>query len=335
MPSTDEFHKGIDGGTLKDVSIGLNGGLRICDVCARELGDKDCPHAPATKNGLTPEQMEAQTARGVTGGKASYTVVDGQPYEVSAVFKGAVPGAGFRKAMSLKAKAQTDQQFGQEVLSAYGSMMGPGDLKFFDKGKPKMKFSDVLRLMGMAQTAGIQLEDLEEGDLATLKSGTMVPARITQEQTLTSPEAEKLSADRLALEADRKALAFERFQLQADTYVNPLAAEGKVTGPDVDFLKLAFVQAAMDDKFSPVTLEVGGEKLSRVEVLKKANAGRVKNPLLNGQAITSKDDLPEGLSILPSQDAITSPDGEMSLERRRELLGYTDVGTSIASTLSK
>jgi hypothetical protein len=332
QPSTDDIHRAVDARTLRDVSLGINGGQSICDVCARSLGDKDCPHVPGSVKGMSPEQMQAQEARGVPGGKASYTVVDGQPYEVSAVFKGAVPGAGFRKAMAQKQTAKADLKFSREVVLAYGSMMDDGDLKFFEKGKPKMKLSDLAKLLGIAQSAGIELEDLDSG---TIQSGTMVPVEVRELKASTSPDAEALNARKLELDAREKELDTLRFSVQADQFVQPLVLDGKVTGPDIDALKMCYVQAALDDKFSPVTLSVGDQKVSRVEALKLSQAGRQKHILTLPDQITDTPVLGDGQKILPSQEDPKDVNGPMSSDRKKELLGMTDVGVAAIHAESK
>jgi len=129
-PSTADLHAGIESGTIFDVSVGLYGGTPTCDVCGEDLnglkpgwhaGDFPeylCPHAPGTTLEMTEAEQAAQRARGVPDGKCSYTLVGARLGEVSAVFDGAVPGAGFRKALSLCAGmgAETLAQARQSYL---------------------------------------------------------------------------------------------------------------------------------------------------------------------------------------------------------------------------
>jgi hypothetical protein len=165
-PSTDDIHKGIEAGTIKDVSIGLStAGYRVCDICTRELDDPDCPHVPGSRMGLTPEQIEAQKARGVTDGKGSYTLVDGVPYEVSAVFKGAVEGAGFRKALSAMRGHGLKSRDRDEILLSYRGMVTPNH----GKGGIKMGLRD---FFARWQAEG-EPDDLESID--TLLSDTVRP----------------------------------------------------------------------------------------------------------------------------------------------------------------
>ncbi len=325
QPSTDDIHRAIEARTLRDVSLGINGGQSICDVCAKSLGDKDCPHTPGSSKGLSPEQMEAQMARGA-GGKASYTVVDGKPYEVSAVFKGAVPGAGFRKAMAQKQTAKADLAFSQEVVLTYGSMMDEGDLKFFRQGKPKMKLSDFAKWVGLAQSAGIELEDLDD---SVIQSGTMVPAKVTEMKTATSPDALKLDERARELDARERELDAMRFGVEADQFVNPLMADAKVLGPDAAALRLLYVQAALDDKANPVHLSTNGQNVTRVELLKLANAGRQKHILTMPDQVTDTPVLQDGHKVLPLQEDPKGGDAELSADRKKELLEMSDHGKAV------
>lgn len=110
-PSTAELHAMINAGTVRDVSVGLYGGKAICDVCGEDLEayrigadgwmEYACPHVPGTDQKMGPSEIKQQKKRGVPEGCASYSLVGARQGEVSAVYDGAVPGAGFRKALSL------------------------------------------------------------------------------------------------------------------------------------------------------------------------------------------------------------------------------------------
>jgi hypothetical protein len=114
-PSTDDLHASIDARTIFDVSVGLWGGSAVCDVCGVDLYAQDdkghytCPHVPGSHASMTPEEITAQEERGVTGGKASYTLDNARCSEVSAVYDGAVPGAGFQKAFAMAPNLSPDQ----------------------------------------------------------------------------------------------------------------------------------------------------------------------------------------------------------------------------------
>lgn len=133
-PSTDEIFRGIDGGTIVDVSVGFYGGTKVCDVCGAELGafdpetgDYACPHVPGTHRRMTADEADAQKTRGVPGGEATYSVVDAHAGEFSAVFDGAVPGAGFHKALHLARRHQLSRSDADEAGRAFAALARPGD----------------------------------------------------------------------------------------------------------------------------------------------------------------------------------------------------------------
>lgn len=147
-PTTDAISAGIDGGTIFDVSMGLYGGQRICNVCQQNFKAKDdqgnylCPHVPGTHRHMTKEQKDAQKARGIADGVASYSLVDASPGEVSAVYDGAVPGAGFAKARRLAANNQFTRSEWTEVLAAYPTLLQ-------SKGRPQMSGRQLLQRLGI------------------------------------------------------------------------------------------------------------------------------------------------------------------------------------------
>lgn len=138
-PSTAELNAMILAGVQRDVSLGLHpgeDGETLCDICNLDLwGTKGdwgeplsggCPHYAGTDAAMTPEQIKAQKARGVTTGYATYSLVNFHMGEVSSVYDGAVPGAGYRKALVASregtlsgehlAQARRSYSFGQRFL---------------------------------------------------------------------------------------------------------------------------------------------------------------------------------------------------------------------------
>ncbi len=122
-PSTDALSAGIDAGTVFDCSVGLYGGDCICDVCGEDLfgyqpggydeqgdyhyGYYDCPHIPGTTYAMDEDEIAAQVALGVSDGCATFSLEDAHCGEVSAVYDGACPGAGFEKVLQF---ARTQEQ---------------------------------------------------------------------------------------------------------------------------------------------------------------------------------------------------------------------------------
>jgi hypothetical protein len=96
-PSTEDIDKGIVGGTLFDVSVGLTRGGTghlVCDVCSHDLFSGCADHFPGTVENMTGEQIERQKRRGVPMGAATFTFEDFHAKETSFVVDGAVEGAG-------------------------------------------------------------------------------------------------------------------------------------------------------------------------------------------------------------------------------------------------
>lgn len=137
-PSTDDLARGIDAGTVFDVSVGLarrSGTRVVCDVCGEDLnainpdtGDYACPHIPGTKRKMSAAQVASQKSRGVPSGCATYSLVDAGLSEVSAVYDGAVPGAGFKKLFNLSRSGGIDSTNLAEAREAYANLLEDGDL---------------------------------------------------------------------------------------------------------------------------------------------------------------------------------------------------------------
>jgi hypothetical protein len=124
-PSTDAIHSGIDGGTIADCSVGLYGGASLCDVCGNDMWDWDmdegylCHHVPGSTYRMTAEQIQVQMDRGVPDGCCTYTLCGANCSEVSAVYDGAVPGAGFSKALTLAAMGEIPDDALTQLSRAY------------------------------------------------------------------------------------------------------------------------------------------------------------------------------------------------------------------------
>lgn len=125
-PSTDELHRMIDGGVLKDVSVGINPGLlgkRVCDVCGAEYWGGDCPHYAGSTYQMSEQQKATQIRRGVLSGVATYTLDDWDMGELSGVYNGAVPGAGFAKAHAALTSGILPENVATELATAYAAYL--------------------------------------------------------------------------------------------------------------------------------------------------------------------------------------------------------------------
>lgn len=339
--STDDLHKGILGGTINDVSMGLVGGSRLCDVCVQELGSKDCPHVPATHKDLTEDHKKAQLARGVSGGKASYTLVDAMPQEVSAVFKGAVPGAGFRKAMSL---AKTDNgfrsEYGAELLQSYGEFLdvrerlqfGPKTPKSKDAKMPKFSITDLLKSYRAAGSP-----DPDEIDLGILDGdpGTAVPnvetTRLAQERAELARKQAEFDAKQAEFNRQNAELRLSLFKTEAETKLGPYVEAGKLSVAERDSLTQLYVFAAVDDADRPVT-GPDGKPVKRTDLLFKGLDGLKSKGSLFTEEIGDEPTVEEEEQVLPSNLQAEKP---ASAKRVAELLKGSSLGQQVAAELSK
>jgi hypothetical protein len=91
--NTSQFILGVNAGLINDVSIGFFGGDFICSICALDLWDWDCPHIPGFSYNIT------DASGNLTGQRTAFAwVMEAHLAEVSAVYKGATPGAAIIKA---------------------------------------------------------------------------------------------------------------------------------------------------------------------------------------------------------------------------------------------
>jgi len=134
-PSTDDLHKGIEGGTITDVSVGLHGGNVICSVCGGDMDDwEECPHVPGSDYGMSDEDKEAAVARGVPDACASYILDNANCHETSAVYSGAIPGAGFRKGLAAIKENKLSQTQKLQFNRNYSNLL-PGSNEAMDEDK--------------------------------------------------------------------------------------------------------------------------------------------------------------------------------------------------------
>lgn len=256
-PTTDDLHKMIVGGQVADVSVGLHGGEAICDVCGVNLRETDCAHAPGTRRGMSDEQISQQLERGVTQGRASYTLNDARCGEVSAVFDGAVPGAGVKKVMSLRQKGKLNHREWKEARAAFGSLLN-GDLAM-----DQDLFAEVAEAVETGVRAALApVEPTGSAPDATNEFSTALASTVTEprepaakletNQQGVKPMAEqiepvadpgsagtndanefsKLKADLAAMQAERDKLAERTAKLEADARHARFSAEVEGTKPD-------------------------------------------------------------------------------------------------------
>lgn len=320
-PSTDDLHDSIEGGTLTDVSMGLTGGKRVCDLCGVDVEEEDedgdyvCPHVPGTHKHLNDEQRESQSVRGAGDGVASYSLVGASPQEVSAVYKGAVPGAGFRKAVGLSSRRGLGIATGREIVSAYGPMLTQGERTRLG-GEPmaKKRFS----LGDLFRTAEEAPEDLDEIELAIIErpqegrggANGNTPGGSRADDSGTPPAVpEALMA--LLPEKERN-LAIREAKLDARDYLAGL--KGKFSPHEEAGITSAYILAYVDDIERPVLDPFTNQPVKRVDILKRTNehrAGFKFSALASGkEEIGDTPVLREGERALPSVPAGIEDSGQ-------------------------
>lgn len=314
-PSTDDLHRAIEAGTLSDVSMGLVGGTRLCDVCGEDLSARDaesgkflCPHAPGTHRQMDLAQIEGQTARGVRDGKASYTLVDAMPQEVSAVYKGAVPGAGFRKASALSRAGGLTAVELSEARESYAGLLDADDRTFGPKrattSGAKM---DILKAFRFWQAAG-EPEELNLEDFAA-------PAPDAHSGKAVAKPVE--DAEKLALRAELDRIKAEREQelrdglnREADQFADGEVSARRALPADKDSLARVYTALATADR-------------ERLEEFKALQSSRPAHDLTT-EEVGTEPVLPKGSRTLPN--GVEAPDGKLSPDTMAMLLSATPLG---------
>lgn len=139
-PSTDTMHKQINAGIIKDVSVGIprGSGVELCAVCENPLNARDeqgmplCSHIPGTPRNMTADDRKRLKTMGVPNGYAAFILDDAHLSEVSAVYDGALPGAGVRKVLSMARQRRLTADDIAAARSSYGYLLAGRDLQPMD-----------------------------------------------------------------------------------------------------------------------------------------------------------------------------------------------------------
>jgi len=372
-PSTDDIAAGIAGGTIFDVSVGLYGGEGLCDVCGNDIEDRNaCQHMPGSTRQMTPEQVASQEARGVPDGKCSVTLVDAHCAEVSAVYDGAVPGAGFRKALSLSragALSPADLAAARSTFAAlarpgdFGIPAGPARRRGVRLGSKKEGIMPGMRLSQLAALLGFggQDADGEDDPVVNLSLGGPAPAPpaipATPPPAVDPALSSQIEALRVQLAASEQARAAEReaAELAASAadinqFTADLVKSARLLPAAVDDVKRDLAQAVMDDRAHPVP---AGQS-SRLDLRKAALASASQHALLEqhaaaspqgalaafqaalqlgmGQSTIPGQGRPHGLTTVAPAHAAPDPKAPPSPERQLALLNMTDLGRATIQT---
>lgn len=256
--TTDDIHRGIDSATITDVSLGLSGGQFTCDVCGNGYRSRDdegnmlCRHVAGTSYRMTAEERDKQRARGVDGGVASITLDGAYPREVSAVYKGAVPGAGFRSALLAARSGELGPAEIEEAMRSYAGIAlaadwRPARLRPENSHMPRNLRNTLSRFLSRyerAMSPEEQDEVLQEATADLAGSGVETPAddRLAKlqadldETRAKLAETERRDKERQDEEsrrrdAERKA-ALARIDRESDEFAALACKSGKVIPAD-------------------------------------------------------------------------------------------------------
>ncbi len=176
-PSTDDLWKMMQTGQVFDLSVGLSRGDMICDLCAypveQPFNDKTgegCPHIPGTYRAMTEEQKATQKMRGVPMGFATYSMHNAKCGECSAVFDGAIDGAGIRKVFAMASNlGDSDNEDAREIKLAYTKLCGNIDVTLSREEAEGLQVAPSKgRKMGLFdKLLGRSLTEEEKGEVRT------------------------------------------------------------------------------------------------------------------------------------------------------------------------
>jgi hypothetical protein len=306
-PSTDDLDKKIRGGTLFNVSVGLTGGEKICDVCDNPLRDSDCSHVPGAHYSMSSADKQKQKDRGVPEGRASYTYRKARLGEVSGVFKGAVRGAGFRKAQSLAASLKGENL--KQVRDVYSDLWSSEEEELMSEGIFD-RFADYLterfpNLFGDKSTTN----NPPAPDAATKPEAA--PDR-TEENSEMSNKPGDMDVEKLRRDSEELATlkTQQRKQSSMDFATEQVTKNKSLLPFGVEKLQSLHEQLSLDDVTSPLSHG------SRVEQLKSLFAAIPPHSLTKEQAAGT---LPAGASVLTNDaDDPVDAENKRSVESARK-----------------
>jgi hypothetical protein len=291
-----------------------------------ESGKFICPHAPGTHKGMELDHQESQVARGVKGGKASYTLVDAIPQEVSAVFKGAVPGAGFRKALALSRSGALGAVELSEARESYAGLLDRDDKTFSPTRRATSIFfgadMDILKAFKFWQAAG-EPEEINFEALASNPEKTTTQGKFTVlDTTATAEDPEKLAlkAEVEKLRKEGESIRLDGFRREAEKFADRQVAEGRMLPAEREECIRLHVQLATWDLQEPY------ESGTRLAFFERLHDQRQLHGL-SEEKITPL--MPEGAYVLPNSPE--APDAaKAKAERFANLMSHTPLGKAVA-----
>lgn len=221
--STNDFITGVRSGIVKDVSVGLFGGKRWCDVCRMNYMSYDCPHVAGMEYD-TPGQSKITATVGIDGAHLA---------EVSGVFDGSTPDANILKA--------------QRMVEA--GELKPDAVRMLE-ARYRMTFSNKRSFAGVSIPERKKIMDFEQ----LVNQVREVLALKPEDDIAGAVLAVSGERDRLRVENDKSAKELETLRAKV-TELTPQAADGVAYRSDLIGETLGEGVRAMGDKFSQETYE--------------------------------------------------------------------------------
>lgn len=155
--STDDFIMAVKSRLVRDVSVGVYGGERICDICGQDMFAFDwenwrylCPHIPGVEYPVGD--------RGESVILATFQWENGRLAEVSAVYDGATPGAAILKATRMVENVEVPEMVLHQLEVKYRMKMPEKRVIIPVAGKEEQRTMDELEqvtaLLGEANATG-------------------------------------------------------------------------------------------------------------------------------------------------------------------------------------
>jgi hypothetical protein len=252
--------------------------------------------------------------------------VDAIPQEVSAVFKGAVPGAGFRKALALSRSGALGAVELSEARESYAGLLDRDD-KTFSPTRRATFFGadmDILKAFKFWQAAG-EPEEINFEALASNPEKTTTQGKFTVlDTTATAEDPEKLAlkAEVEKLRKEGESIRLDGFRREAEKFADRQVAEGRMLPAEREECIRLHVQLATWDLQEPY------ESGTRLAFFERLHA-QLKPHGLTEEKVGTESVVPFGAKAL--SNGPEAPDADKAkAERLSALMSHTPLGKAVA-----
>jgi hypothetical protein len=255
------------------------------------------------------------------------------PQEVSAVYKGAVPGAGFRKVLALSRVGGLNESEAGEARESYAELLESDDRTIGPRARAAQLGGnmDILRAFRFWQAAGEPAEINLESLAATPAEA---PARPSGPATAEDPEKVLLRLRVAELEELARGAEARGLRQQADAFIHAEVSAGRVVPAETERLIEVYVQSGLDDAERPLKAIVGHGEFTRLAYFKRGIQARKPHSLMK-EEIGAGPVLPAGSRPLASGAEPPDPRAPMKPERLAEMLAATPQGRPVLAALAK